>query len=137
MRYVEKGAFKGLFIVAVLLLLSACNGGGSGTDTTSSVVVSDGSGSTATGTGVVTLSWMPPTDNTDGSTFNDLSGYTIYYGTDATAMTNRISINNAGVTSYVIENLAANNTYYFVITALNSSGIESDHSNMASKYVSG
>lgn len=31
--------------------------------------------------GSATLSWTPPTKNTDGSRLTDLAGYKIYYGT--------------------------------------------------------
>ena len=82
----------------------------------------------------VTLNWTPPTKNTDGSSLNDLTGYRIYYGTSQGNYPNRIVINNAGVSSYVVENLSPG-TYYFVSTAVNSQGVESDYSNVAQKVV--
>jgi hypothetical protein len=43
-------------------------------------------------------------------------------------------INNAGVTTYVVENLAPA-TWFFAVTAVTSSGAESTHSNVASKQI--
>jgi|GEM_PF-956824 len=88
-------------------------------------------------TGVATLSWMPPIENTDNTVLTDLSNYKIYYGLSPTSLSNTIVINNVGLTSYVIENLNTNTKYYFAITAINNSNIESVHSNIESIYISG
>ena len=37
---------------------------------------------TAVATGAVTLSWLPPTRNTDGTPLTNLRGYRVYWGTD-------------------------------------------------------
>lgn len=84
--------------------------------------------------GSVTLSWTPPTFNEDGSTLTDLAAYKIYYGVSQGNYTNQIRIDNASVSTYVVENLAPN-TYYFVSTAINSAGVESRYSNVATKVV--
>jgi hypothetical protein len=85
-------------------------------------------------TGAVTLSWLPPTHNTDGSVLTNLSGYRIYYGTSPSALNQTVTLNNAGLTRYVVENLAPA-TYYFALKALTSSGAESSLSRAASKTV--
>jgi len=85
--------------------------------------------------GAATLNWLPPTENMDGSALEDLAGYKIYYGTSPNSFPNVISISNPGLSSFVIENLPANITYYFSITALNSNGIESRFSNIVSKNI--
>jgi hypothetical protein len=41
---------------------------------------------------------------------------------------------NPGITTYVVESLTPN-TYYFTVTALNSTGAESVFSNTASKTI--
>lgn len=89
---------------------------------------------TQTGTGSATLSWAPPTQNEDGTALTDLAGYKIYYGVSEGNYPNEITINNPGVSSYVVDNLSPD-TYFFVSTAFNTSGVESDHSNVASKTV--
>ncbi|HEY8518648.1 MAG TPA: putative Ig domain-containing protein [Gammaproteobacteria bacterium] len=88
----------------------------------------------ATGSGSAVLSWIPPTENTDGSPLTDLAGYKLYWGTSPGEYPNSISIDNPGVTTYVVENLAPA-TYYFVATALNSEGAESEPSNMATSTI--
>jgi hypothetical protein len=108
------------------------------------VTVSDGKASaslaafaitvTQTSNGSVTLSWIPPTQNTDGSALTNLSGYRIYYGMSASALTQTIAVNTVGLTTYVIENLSPA-TYYFALTAVTSSGIESNRSTVASKQL--
>jgi len=84
--------------------------------------------------GSVTLSWTAPTQNTDGSSLDDLDGYRIYYGTSQGSYPNEIIIDNPGLTTYVVDNLVAG-TYYFVSTAVNRQMIESDYSNVAIKTV--
>lgn len=85
-------------------------------------------------TGTATLSWTPPTQNTDGSTLADLAGYSVYYGTSTTSLTNKIVVANAGATSFTVSNLVSG-TYYFGITAYNTSGIESVLSGIGSKTI--
>lgn len=88
----------------------------------------------AIATGSATLSWTPPTQNTDGSPLTDLAGYRVRWGTSQGNYANVVSINNPGITTYVIENLTPN-TYYFVATAFDTSGNESGYSNAASKTI--
>jgi len=85
-------------------------------------------------TGSATISWLPPTQNTDGSTLTDLAGFRIYYGTSATALTQTATITNPGLTSYVVQNLAAA-TWYFTVRAYATDGAESTSSNIASKTI--
>jgi hypothetical protein len=89
---------------------------------------------TTVSNGRATLSWTAPTENTDGSTLANLSGYRIRYGTSAGALTSTIVINNASVTTYVVEDLAPA-TWYFAVTAVNSQGAESSYSNVANKQI--
>ena len=85
-------------------------------------------------TGSATLTWTPPTRNTDGSSLTDLDAYKIYYGNAPGNYTEEVRVENEGLTSYVIENLDAG-IYYFVIRSVNSSGLESANSNEASKTI--
>ena len=113
------------FIVILLLalLISACGSGGDGSVTVNQVSFDS-----------ATLSWTPPTQNSDGSALTDLAGYNFYYGTESGNFQTSIRIDNPGITIYVIENLTPN-TYYFVITAFNRNGAESDFSNEVSRQV--
>lgn len=76
----------------------------------------------------VTLSWTPPTQNADGSNLVNLSAYRLYYGTSSSNYTQQQVIDNPGITTYVVGNLLPG-TYYFVATAINANGDESDFSN--------
>jgi hypothetical protein len=115
-----------------------------GTYSNISISVSDGHESTALSpfaiavtaisNGRATLSWTAPTENTDGSTLANLAGYRIRYGTSAGALTQTIVIDNASVTTYVVEDLAPA-TWYFAVTAVNSTGSESAYSNVANKQI--
>jgi hypothetical protein len=84
--------------------------------------------------GSVTLSWMPPTRNADGSALTDLAGYRIYYGRGASRLDHAVTISNAGLTRYVIDDLSSA-TWYFSMTSFNSLGVESERSETASKTV--
>jgi hypothetical protein len=84
--------------------------------------------------GAATLSWTPPTQNTDGSSLTNLTGYRILYGLSATALTQTIQIANPGMTTHMIENLSPG-TYYFAVRAYTSNGGESDNSNVVSNVV--
>lgn len=78
------------------------------------------------------LSWTPPTQNTDDSALTNLAGYIVYYGLSPTTLNNSVQV-GSGLTAVVIDNLQAGVTYYFAISAVNSLGIESDKSNIVSK----
>ena len=72
-----------------------------------------------------TISWLPPTQRTDGSPVGPLSGYRIYYGTASQQYTATISVSNPGLTTYVIDALDIGTTYYFAVTAVTPAGVES------------
>jgi hypothetical protein len=110
------------------------------------ISVSDGRGGTASlpgfaitvsapVTGSATLTWTAPTQNTDGSPLTNLAGYKILYGTSPGSLTNVITINNPGLTTYVIDNLPAG-TWYFGMRAVNSQSVESATTNIVSKTIS-
>ena len=84
--------------------------------------------------GSATLSWTPPTRNTDGSPLTNLAGYRVHWGPTAGNYTGSVTLNNAGLTAYVVESLAPG-TYFFAVTALNSVGVESAFSNSGSKTI--
>jgi len=116
------------------VLLTACGEGG-GSSSTGTTSTSASTTTPSAGSGTATLSWYAPTTNTDGSALTDLSGYRIYYGTNTNALTQLNSINTVGITTYVITDLGVG-TWYFAIKAYNSTGVESDLSNIASKTIS-
>jgi hypothetical protein len=84
--------------------------------------------------GSATVQWLPPTTLTDGAAFTNPAGYRIYYGPDATAFTSVVTLENAGLTSFTIDDLPSG-TYFFAVTALDSAGNESLLSNVATKTI--
>lgn len=97
------------------------NGSGSTTTTGASTLTPPSKAAT---TASITLGWVPPTQNSDGSPITNLAGYKIHYGTTSSDYTQTIALANAGLTRYVVDNLPSG-TYYFAITAYNSQGVES------------
>jgi hypothetical protein len=86
------------------------------------------------GTHSVELAWEIPTSTEDGSNLNDLAGYRIHYGRRADALTEAVEITSPGINLYRVENLAAG-TYYFAVSAVSSTGVESELSNVISREV--
>ena len=89
---------------------------------------------TQTATGSVTLTWEAPTTNSDNSPLTNLAGYRITYGRAQSTLDQSLNVPNAGLTTYVVPNLASG-TWYFAMYAYTSSGAESDASNVATKTV--
>jgi hypothetical protein len=79
---------------------------------------------TATAGGAVTLSWLAPAQNSDGSAVTNLAGYVIYFGRSPGTMTGRISVDGVGIMAYSIGDLAPG-TWYFQVSAVNAAGAES------------
>jgi hypothetical protein len=114
--------------------------------TVSNIIIGASDGSTATALpaftltvtqiamGSATVSWTPPTQNTDGSALTNLAGFRIWYGTGSQALNRVVEVSNAGLTRYVIENLSPT-TYFFAVTAYTTSGVESVLSSIASKTI--
>jgi hypothetical protein len=77
--------------------------------------------------GTATLVWNP------SSSTNTIVNYAIYYGTASGAYTNTAS---AGTnTTLTISNLVQGATYFFVATAIDTFGLESDYSSEASALI--
>lgn len=74
--------------------------------------------------GTATLSWQPPTENTDGSPLTNLAGFIVRYGTTLEALSEQVRLSNPGLATYLVENLTPA-TWYFQVSAFNSAGVES------------
>lgn len=83
-------------------------------------------------TGSASLTWVPPTQNTDGSALTDLAGYFVRYGTSASSLTQTITLPSPGMTAYIVQGLTVG-TYYFSIEAVNAAGVHSNPSGIVSK----
>jgi hypothetical protein len=87
---------------------------------------------TQAATGSAALSWATPTTDTNGSPVTTLIGYTIYYGTSESALTQSVTVSGASTTSYTINGLTSG-TWYFAVAADASDGTQSAMSNIGSK----
>lgn len=126
-----------LALLSSLAVIGGCGAGGSSAPSTPG----DISGSPATdgpatpfqtGSGTAALDWDAPTTNVDGTPLTDLAGYRIHIGASSGTYTSSINVGN--VTAYSMNNLVPG-TYYFVVTAYNTNGIESSYSNEADKTI--
>jgi len=133
----------GLLVLAVLL--GACSGGSASNpmstaatasgSTTSTTNASSTTGSTSSSTdGSATLTWTAPTENANGTPVTNLAGYRVYYGTSPSDLSQSVEVTGADTTTYAVENLPAG-TYYFAVAAYNTSGVESEQSNVGSKTI--
>lgn len=97
-----------------------------GSAATSSTAGATPSAPPASSTKSVTLSWSPPTQNSDGSSLTNLAGYTLHYGTASEDYTGSIEITSPTETSYTVSdsNFPAG-TYYFAISAYNAEQVSS------------
>jgi Putative Ig domain len=84
--------------------------------------------------GSVTLSWLPPTTNTNGTQLTNLAGYTIYYGTSPSSLTESLQVTNPGISTFVIGNLSPA-TWYFSVVSYNSANVVSPLSQVVSKTI--
>lgn len=119
------------FVVLFILWATACTEGGITGDANASRA---NQASTSAMRGSATLSWTAPMKNTDGSGLTDLAGYKIYYGTSAEYLQRVIVVDDPTETSYTVKDLPPF-TYYFCVTAYNSTGAESERSNMETKTI--
>jgi hypothetical protein len=85
-------------------------------------------------TGSATVSWTPPTTNTDGTALTDLASFRVVYGRDSDALDQSVTVENAGATSHTVNNLTSG-TWYFAVVVVNQAGVESGLSNVASKTI--
>jgi hypothetical protein len=82
--------------------------------------------STSSSSSTASLTWSP-------DTLTNLVGYKVYVGTSSGVYSSAVNVGN--VTTYAVTNLGIGTTYYFAVSAFNSSGIESGFSNEVSKSI--
>jgi hypothetical protein len=81
----------------------------------------------------MSLNWVAPTENVDGSPLTDLAGYRVYYGTSSRSYANSVPVSSPGASSVSIT--APSGDYYVAMTALDAEGNESAYSNEVLKTV--
>lgn len=131
-------------LICACALVAGCkggDGGGASSASPTAAVAPPASGST-TGTpappagnpttNAVTVSWVAPLENVDGSALTDLAGFVIVYGTDRDALSESVYIDNPSIDRYLLEDLSPG-TWYFGVKAYSSSGQESAISSVEGK----
>ena len=88
----------------------------------------------APGQGSLTLNWISPTTNADGTPINDLAGFRVFYGTASGSYANSVAISDARATSHTLRSLPAG-AYYVVVRAYDASNNESAASVEAGKII--
>jgi hypothetical protein len=84
--------------------------------------------------GVLLVSWMAPTTNTDGSPLTDLESYRLYFNTvgspcpgglSVTVKASAVGRTPDGRVSVILSNFVVGQIYHVALTAVNSQGTES------------
>ncbi|OFZ19089.1 MAG: hypothetical protein A2X94_10085 [Bdellovibrionales bacterium GWB1_55_8] len=123
-----------LFALMLLSSLSACR-----RDAEISALLDktqpDSSDDNSVFTDSATLTWEAPSIQSDATHETDLAGYMIRYGTKPGVYTQFIKVEDPASLRYTVNHLPAGQTYYFAVTAVSTSGIESEFSNEVSKAV--
>ena len=84
--------------------------------------------------GSATVTWTSPTMNTDGTPLTDLASFRIVYGQDAAELNRSSPVSNPNATQHTVSNLTSG-IWYFGVVVVNSEGVESGLSNVASKTI--
>lgn len=79
------------------------------------------------------VSWQPPTTNTDGSALTDLDGFRLYWGDQSGSYDDSVDVAGS-VTQYDLSSLQTG-AYYVAVTALDATGDESAFSNEVERVV--
>jgi hypothetical protein len=114
-----KRVLRHLLFLGTMAMLAACGGGEDGSSSASSSPVANSSAAQSTAS--VTLRW-------NANTEPDLAGYRIYGAKSSGAYGAPVATAPANATSFVATGLEPGVTYFFVITAFDSSGNESTRS---------
>lgn len=112
------------------ITISASAGGESASLSPFSITVAQ----TAPTSGSASITWTIPTQNTDGTPLTDLAGFKVMYGTSPVELTQTVTVSDPTSTSYVLNNLSSG-TWYFAVVSVNSAGVESSPTNVASKTI--
>ena len=131
----KKHILKNIAIAISLLLFAGCGGGVSQNQSPLSNNNDAGTTTGSENTGSTSISgslaWDAPSQNIDGSTLTDLSGYKLYYGRSSGSYSGSIDLENATSLSLAMlaQQVQNHGIYYITLTAYNTAGNESTFSN--------
>lgn len=114
-----------LCLVALCLSIAGC-GGEETEESTATATTPPPPVAPAVG-GSVTVSWMAPVKNEDGSPLVNLAGFRLRHGPRYGTYPSEVTVANAGATSHRVTGLAPG-LHYFVVSALDQTGTEGTRS---------
>ena len=122
-------------LMSSVFLVTACGGGGEGESSSSDTATPAPAAATAPApapapapAGTAALTWTAPT--------GAVTGYRVYFGTTSRSYSQAFGSGNyVTTTSSTLSGLPSGYTYYFSVTAIDATGVESAYSNEASKLI--
>jgi Putative Ig domain len=117
------------------IVITAADGSATASLPAFSITVT-GTAATNPGSGSATVKWVAPTENSNGTALTNLAGFTVYYGTDASTLSQAQSVQvaNPAALSYTVTGLASG-TWYFAVASYTTSGQASTLSAVSSKTI--
>lgn len=116
------------------IVISVADGTATASMSAFSISVTSTAGTTTPSPGTATLSWVAPTQNSNGTALSNLAGFKVYYGTNSASLNQVVAVDNAQATSYQVTGLTTG-TWYFAVTSVTTTGTESAPSTIASKTI--
>lgn len=124
-----------VFLALLLMVFAGCGGSGGVADVIGGDTGGIGSGGDTGGSGgdtvgatSVTLSWISPVRNEDGTLLYDLDGYNLYYGQSSGNLSQVVDVGN--VNTHTVNNLTTGR-WCFSVAAYDFAGNESTPSQEA------
>ena len=124
-RYFKRHDYRAILIVSAILL-TACNDNVTVQRWTDAMAASASTSAK--------LSWLAPSQNTDGTPLTDISGYHVYVGNDPNSLATVLDVADGSATSYTVSKLTPG-TWYFAISAYTTDGVDGELSNVGSKTI--
>jgi hypothetical protein len=118
------------------IVITAADGSATAALPAFSITVTGTAASTPSGSGTATVKWIAPTENSNGTALTNLAGYTVYYGTNASTLSEgtSIQVSNPATLSYTVTGLGSG-TWYFAVASYTSTGQISSLSSVSSKTI--
>ena len=84
--------------------------------------------------GSARLHWQAPQERSDGSSFDDLLGYRVYYGARADDLRCQLEIRDRSATTVTVTGLSPG-IWHFAVVSFDSGFVESELSDVSSKQI--
>lgn len=132
--YVERGWAMGvgLGLIFVACTQMGCSGGAGGGGIGRPPASTPPIEQPSCGAATARLRWVVPTTRIDGSAFDNLYGYIIYWGLSpraaAQTYTDSLVVLNNRINEFTIENLEHERTYFFAMKSMDTNNLESEYS---------